>query len=117
MQFEIQKKGEGYDPGVMVSKYISCIEVMWNEVGVMPNRRQKDKPRSINRKARPHSRIISEADDMADEIRMRTRLTAKIIRAAKPHLGSADRLSDDLAITNILSDLRHYCDYRGIEFE
>jgi hypothetical protein len=80
----------------------------------MPNAGRKDKPGVI--KTRPHG-LISAADDIAEEIRARTLLTSHVIRIVKPHLGSLARVSDDLAITNILLDLRHYCDYKGISFK
>ncbi len=31
-------------------------------------------------------------------------------------IGSATCISDDLAITNILADLKHYCDCKGLAF-
>ena len=61
--------------------------------------------------------LIPASDDMADEIRARTNRTAGIIRTAKTYLGSGARVSDDLAITNILSNLRHYCDCKGLAFK
>jgi hypothetical protein len=83
----------------------------------MPNRRQKNKSRRVNPVAEARAGLIPASDDVADEIRARTNLTLRIIRTVKPYLGSARRVSDDLAITNILSDLRHYCDSRGLAFE
>ena len=83
----------------------------------MPNRRQRNKPRRVNLMIEARAGLISASDDMADEGRVRTNLTARIIRTVKPYLGSVTRVSDDLAITNILSELRHYCDCRGLAFK
>jgi hypothetical protein len=83
----------------------------------MPNRRQVNKPRRVNLVVEARAGLIPASDDMADEIRARTNLTARIIHTIKPYLGSVTRVSDDLAITNILSDLRHYCDCRGLAFK
>jgi hypothetical protein len=76
-----------------------------------------NKPRRANPVVKARAGLIPASDDAADEIRARTNLTVRIIRTVKPYLGSVRRVSDDLAITNILSDLRHYCDCRGLAFE
>lgn len=81
------------------------------------NKRRKNKPPRVNLVVKARAGLIPASDDMADEIRARTNLTARIIRTVKPSLGSATCVSDDLAITNILSDLRHYCDCRGLAFK
>lgn len=83
----------------------------------MPNKRLKNKPCRANPIVEARAGLIPASDDIADEIRARTELTARIIRTVKPYLGSAGRVSDDLAITNILSDLRHYCDCRRLAFK
>jgi hypothetical protein len=61
--------------------------------------------------------LIPASDGMLDEIRTRTNYTARMVRAAKSHLGSSERVSEEHAITNILADLRHYCDYGGLVFK
>jgi hypothetical protein len=76
-----------------------------------------NKRRRANPVVEARAGLIPASDDAADEIRARTNLTVRIIRTVKPYLGSRRRVSDDLAITNILSDLRHYCDFRGLAFE
>ena len=83
----------------------------------MPNRRKSSKSRRVNLMIEVPARVISASDDMADEIRVRTSRTAGIIRTAKTYLGSVARVPDDLAITNILSNLRHYCDITGLAFK
>lgn len=61
--------------------------------------------------------LIPASADLADEVRVRTNRTARMIRIVKTHLGSARRVSDDLAIIDVLADLRHYCDRNGLVFE
>jgi hypothetical protein len=76
----------------------------------MSNKRRND----LVREAR--AGMIPESDNIANEIRTRTSQTARIIRTAKTYLGSVTAVSDELAITDILADLRHYCDYKGLAF-
>jgi len=61
--------------------------------------------------------LIPASDDLMDEIRARTNYTARMVRTAKSHLRSVNRVSEEHAITDILADLRHYCDYKGLQFE
>ena len=60
--------------------------------------------------------LIPESDSIAEEVRFRTRHTARIICTAKNELGSAAAVSDEHAITNILADIRHYCDCKCLAF-
>ncbi len=60
--------------------------------------------------------LISAYDEIADEKRARMSGTARIIRMVKPSLGSVERVSDELTITSILADLRHYCEWKGLVF-
>ncbi len=83
----------------------------------MQNRRQKSNPPRFNSVVEARAGLIPASDDVADEIRARTKLTTRIIHTVKPSLGSVGSVPDDLAITNILSDLRHYCDIQGLAFE
>ncbi len=86
-------------------------------MSAMPNRKQMSKARRVELVREARAGLIPASDDMEDERRVRTNLTARTIRAVKARLGSVTRVSDDLAITNILSDLRHYCDCEGLAFE
>jgi hypothetical protein len=83
----------------------------------MPNRTHKRKRRRINCVMEARAGLIPASDHVADERRVITTRIARIIRTVKPCLGPAPRVSDDLAITGILADLRHYCDYKGLAFE
>jgi len=83
----------------------------------MQTGRQKSNLDRCNSVIEARAGLIPASDDIADEMRARMKLTTRIIRTMKPSLGSVKRVSDNLAITNILSDLRHYCDSRGLAFE
>lgn len=82
----------------------------------MPNRKQQKKTGRLNLTIRARCGLISASDDVVNERGVRTKRTARIIRIVKPFLGSVNRVPDDLAIANILADLRHYCDCRGLAF-
>jgi hypothetical protein len=82
----------------------------------MPNRRQQYKVRHAYLMVDARAGLISASDDILNERRVRTIRTARIIRTVKPYLGSVKRVSDELAIANILADLRHYCDCAGLAF-
>jgi hypothetical protein len=60
--------------------------------------------------------LIPASDAIVAEKRARLDCALRVIRAVKPLLGSATRVSDDHAITNILAYLRHYCDHKGRAF-
>lgn len=62
------------------------------------------------------SGVIFASEDIAEEKRARLSNIAHVIRTAKTYLGSVARVPDDHAITNILADLRHYCDSKGLVF-
>ncbi|HEX4073856.1 MAG TPA: hypothetical protein VHX49_00515 [Candidatus Acidoferrales bacterium] len=61
--------------------------------------------------------LIPASDDVMNEMRARTNYTARMVRTAKSHLGSVERVSEEHAITDILADLRHYCDHTGLQFK
>jgi hypothetical protein len=80
------------------------------------NRRQQNKERRFNLMDEGSGGLISASDNIMNERRVRTNLTARMIRTVKPFLGSLTRVSDDLAIANILADLRHYCECKRLAF-
>jgi hypothetical protein len=61
--------------------------------------------------------VIPESDHIAKEIRARMNSAARLIRtlAAKGRL--ATLASEDRLITEILADLRHYCDFNGLVYD
>jgi hypothetical protein len=81
----------------------------------MPNKKQH-KLRCINLGVEARGGVNFASDSIADESRARMNCSGRIIGIMKPYLGTTSRVSDDLAITNILSDLRHYCDGKGLHF-
>jgi hypothetical protein len=83
----------------------------------MPNRGQQNKSRRVNLVIGARAGLLPASDDVANEIHIRTSQTADIVHTAKNHLGSVACVSDDLAITNILADLRHYCDTKRVAFK
>jgi hypothetical protein len=60
--------------------------------------------------------LISAYDDLMSERQARMKIMTSIISIIKPSLGPLNCVSDDLAIANILSDLKHYCDCNGLAF-
>ncbi len=82
----------------------------------MPNRRQQKKPRWSDLVVEARAGLIPESDDIADEKRARMKRTARVVRTVKAHAKLATCGSEDRAITDILADLRHYCDCKGLPF-
>jgi hypothetical protein len=54
---------------------------------------------------------------VAEEVRLRLKRTARTGRFVHSHARLSSRGSDALAIKEILADLRHYCDRKGLAFE
>jgi hypothetical protein len=80
----------------------------------MTKRKPIGKARGIDLVREARAGLIPTSDDIAAEKRARIDCAARIIRLTKPYLGSISRVSDEEAITNILADLRHYCDCKGL---
>jgi len=57
--------------------------------------------------------LIPASDDIEDELDARTARVSRTLRAYAK--GTNGR--DDLAITNILEDIRHYCDSKTLSFD
>ena len=99
------------------------LAVVWNSADLSrskkesngTHKRQQIKKLRGRRTTKGEPRLIPESDNIINEIRLRTKITADLIRTVKPYLGSA-RVSDDLAIANILCNLKHYCESEGLEF-
>jgi hypothetical protein len=89
----------------------------------MSNKRQQNKPRRRQNKAQSidlvieaRAGLIPASDDVADERRARMNRTARVVRTIKAYAGLATCGSEHQAITDILADLRHYCDCEGLAF-
>jgi hypothetical protein len=61
--------------------------------------------------------LIPESDWIAEEVLARIGRTARIGRVIESHARSLTRGSRPMAISEILADLRHYCDNKGLTFE
>jgi len=61
--------------------------------------------------------LIPESDWIAEEVRARTVRTARIGRVIKSHARLLTKGSHAVAISEILADLRHHCDGKGLTFE
>jgi|SRR5277367_3197651 len=61
--------------------------------------------------------LIPESDWIAEEARARINRTAQLSRVVVSHAKRLTNGSVGLAVTEILTDLRHYCDAKGLVFE
>jgi hypothetical protein len=61
-------------------------------------------------------RINYASNVLADEGRARIARVERVIHTVKAYLGSAAHVTDSQAITDLLADLRHICDYKGLAF-
>jgi len=61
--------------------------------------------------------LIPESDWLEGEVTARIERTARVARVIKSWARLLARGSDTLAISEILADMRHYCDSRGLAFE
>jgi hypothetical protein len=78
--------------------------------------KQKRKPRQV-RSLRDLSGGINYASNvLAEEGRARLARIERLIEIVKAYLGTAARVTDAQAVTDLLADLRHYCDCKGLEF-
>lgn len=82
----------------------------------MTKTKQKRKPRQVNSLRDLSGRINYSSNVLAEEGRARLGRIERLIRIVKVYLGSATRVTDGQAVTDLLADLRHYCDCKGLEF-
>ena len=61
--------------------------------------------------------VIPESDHIAKEIRARMNSAARLVRTLAAKGRRATRASEDRVITEILADLRHYCDFNGLVYD
>jgi hypothetical protein len=83
---------------------------------VMSKKKQISNARSMRLLREARAGLIPECESMANEKRVRTNRTARIVNIAKTFLGSAARVSEEQAVTSILADLRHYCDCKNLAY-
>jgi len=79
----------------------------------MPNKKQLSNAQRAALILEARSGLIPASDDIEDELNARTAHIARALRA----YAKLTRGRDDLAITDILHDLRHYCDSKALAFD
>jgi len=75
--------------------------------------KSKLNPRHSARVIEARAGLIPASDDIEDELDSRTAHIRRILRTYAK--GTNGR--DDLAITNLLEDIRHYCDSKTLRFD
>ena len=79
----------------------------------MPYRRELNIARREALVLAARAGMVPASDDIEDELNARTARIARAVRVYARLTGGRD----DLAITDLLKDLRHYCDNRAFEFD
>lgn len=79
----------------------------------MPNETQPNNARQTALVLEARAGLVPASDHLADEQRARV---DQIGRAVRTYAEAGRGGSDELAIIDILSDLRHYCDSTGLAF-
>lgn len=85
----------------------------WN---AMPNKKQPNVARRAELVREARAGLIPASDDLADEQHARMDRTSRIGCAVREYAQLLTFGSEDLAITDILTGLRHYCDSKGLTF-
>ena len=60
--------------------------------------------------------LLPESDDLVNEVRAQMSRTARIARSIKGYTKLETCRSEELAVTTILADLRHYCASKDLSF-
>jgi hypothetical protein len=79
----------------------------------MPNKKQLNNARRAALVLEARAGVIFASDHILEEL---CAATARIGRTVKAYAKLMNGSSDDRAIIDILVDLRHYCDNRGLAF-
>jgi hypothetical protein len=83
----------------------------------MPKKKQiRDRP-LLRQVPKACGGINYASNVLAEEGRARINRMERVIRIVKTYLGSAAHVTDSQAITDLLADLRHICDYKGLAFQ
>jgi len=78
----------------------------------MPRKKELSDPRLDPVVVKARAGLIPASEDIEDELNARTALIGRTVRAYAKLNGGRD----DLAIADILDDLRHYCDSNALSF-
>lgn len=79
----------------------------------MPDKKPTNNARRTASIIEARAGLIPESDHIENELNTRVALIARAVRV----YSKLTRCRDDLAIIDILNDLRHYCDTRALAFE
>jgi hypothetical protein len=82
----------------------------------MTKTKQKCKARQINSLRDLSGGINYASNVLAEEGLARLSRIERLIQIVKAYLGTPARVTDAQAVTDLLADLRHYCDCKGLEF-
>ncbi len=83
----------------------------------MPNKRHLNNARRAVLVLEARAGLIPASDAIENEQRVRMKCIGRVVKAYAKLVSARSGDWDHLAITNILADLRHYCDYKGLAFE
>jgi hypothetical protein len=81
----------------------------------MPNKEQLKHARAEALVRRARAGVIPASDHIDAEINARVARIARTVSVYAKLAGNCGR--DDLAISDMLQDLRHYCDSKGLAFD
>jgi hypothetical protein len=81
----------------------------------MPNEEQLKHARAEALVRRARAGVIPASDHIEAEINASVARIARTVSVYAKRVGNCGR--DDLAISDILQDLRHYCDSKGLAFD
>ena len=82
----------------------------------MPNKKRSTKTRRAALIVEARAGLIPASDDIEDEVRSRMDRTARIGRIVKVYARLLEHGSENLAISDNLADLRHYCNGKRLAF-
>ena len=82
----------------------------------MPNNRQVNDSRRSALVLEARAGLIPTSDDVADERQVRMDRIGSTVKAYAKMARGGSGDCDAWAITNILADLRHHCDSKGLAF-
>jgi hypothetical protein len=83
----------------------------------MPNKRHLNNARRAVFILEARAGLIPASDAIENEQRARMKCIGRVVKAYAKLVSARPCDWDHLAITDILADLRHYCDYIGLAFD
>ena len=83
----------------------------------MPNKRHLNNARREFLILEARAGLIPASDAIENEQRARMKCIGRVVKTYAKLVSARSGDWDHLAITDILDDLRHYCDYKGLAFD